>query len=579
MTDVAPPPARASVRDARPGVAAQIEAKPGATSRRLVWVVIPCFNRPADLALVLEDVAAIDLACAPPTSATSNAVVAPASAARASLRIVVVDNASATPLSALPVPAGLDVTFLRLNQNTGGAGGYNAGMAYALAQSAREGDAPEFLWLVDSDVRVERPALRGLIECLDARPDAVAAGSAIADMQDGCIYEVGGRIERFWGQFGPRFGGDSMPKTPIVQCTYTAACSALVRREAIEATGLFPEVFLNADDVEWFIRMARVTGKKVLATTESVVRHPFFGRYSTLPRYYMSRNCFGPLEALGLGWRVRLFRALRDVPRAVAQMLVGRDDLAGLHLTGMAHAAERRTGAAPAGSIDFERPRAFETLAQTLAPMLEELRPSLARRESGAAETAGGAFAVAGGAARAARALRVFVHKRVILPVAKADELHDQLSSLGLTAARIQRGNFHVEHEAMFHGFLGALWRLLIAGPRADVAIIHARGRPMAWCRGRVQVLVSQDGYVIRRLDRRAALGGAWRTFWRGLALAFRVAGRKPLPPDARPLPSASEVAEGLPALTASLHRPAPGDPHTQAGAPFMPVPVASARS
>lgn len=491
-----------------------------ATGGRLVWAVIPCFNRPADLALVLEDLTGLDMDASVPATGFSASGQKPDGGAR--LKIVVVDNASATPLSAMKIPAGLDLEFLRLKDNTGGAGGYNAGMAYALSEGARLGTPPEFVWLVDSDVRLERGALRGLIECLDARPDAVAAGSAIADMQDASIFEVGGRVERFWGQFGPRYGGENMPRKPIVECTYTAACSALVRREAIEQTGLFPDVFLNADDVEWFIRMAQVTGKKVLATTESVVRHPFFGRYATMPRYYMARNCFGPLEALGMGWRVRLFRALRDVPRAVAQILIGRDDLAELHLKGLDHAAQRLQGVAPPGTMEFERPRAFETLADTLKPLL---KPSDSKQ--------------------------VYLHKRVVLPLAKADELHHQLSMLGLTAARIQRGFFNVEHEKMFKGFWPAVWRLLIAGPTADVALLHARGRPTAWCRGRLQILISQDGYVIRTLDRRGSLRRGVRAFWRGLVLSLRVAGRKPAPAGRPALPQVSELAARLPSMVA----------------------------
>lgn len=528
-----------SILELKPAEAATPARSDLAPGVRLVWAVIPCFNRPADLALVLEDLTALDLTTTgvraidaqgartvPPPAAPVGSV-KPGSGNPVHLKVVVVDNASATPLSALKVPAGLDLEFLRLNQNTGGAGGYNAGMAHAISEGRRLGTPPEFVWLVDSDVRLEPGALRGLIDCLDARPDAVAAGSAIADMQDASIFEVGGRVERMWGQFGPRYGGENMPKKPVIECTYTAACSALVRREAIEQTGLFPDVFLNADDVEWFIRMAKVTGKKVLATTESVVRHPFFGRYATMPRYYMSRNCFGPLDALGLGWRCRLFRAMRDVPRAVAQIMIGRDDLAELHLKGIEHASQRLQGQAPAGTIEFERPRAFETLAQTLRPHIDALKLP------------------------AGKTPEVYLHKRVVLPLAKADELHRQLAMLGLSAARIQRGFFNVEHEKMFHGFWKAIWRVFVAGPTAEVALIHARGRPMAWCRGRVQVVISQDGYVIRDLDRNGSLGRGWRAFWRGMGASWRVAMRKPAPQGLSPLPQVDELARKLPAMTA----------------------------
>jgi len=205
MPEVAESP---HVLTATGGPASALELKPAEAARsagagggvragaRLVWAVIPCFNRPADLALVLEDLTALDLTtgavhAARHTSGSGAQPHAPAGGSDATgaeharaagwgvhLKIVVVDNASATPLSAMKVPAGLDLAFLRLNQNTGGAGGYNAGMAYALGEGKRLGTPPEFVWLVDSDVRLEAPALRGLIDCLDARPDAVAAGHA-----------------------------------------------------------------------------------------------------------------------------------------------------------------------------------------------------------------------------------------------------------------------------------------------------------------------------------------------------------------------------------------------------------------
>ena len=52
---------------------------------------------------------------------------------------------------------------------------------------------------------IERERLRALVETLEARPDAIAAGSAIADIRHGQIYEVGGRIEPLFGQFAPWF--------------------------------------------------------------------------------------------------------------------------------------------------------------------------------------------------------------------------------------------------------------------------------------------------------------------------------------------------------------------------------------
>ena len=47
--------------------------------------------------------------------------------------------------------------------------------------------------------------------------------------------------------------------------TFLAACCALVRADAARCAGPIPDTFLNGDDVEWFIRMARRTGGRIVA--------------------------------------------------------------------------------------------------------------------------------------------------------------------------------------------------------------------------------------------------------------------------------------------------------------------------
>src|ERR1051325_3664608 len=80
-----------------------------------VAAVIPCFNRRDDLQLILKDVARQDLR--------------PVDGRPIQLWCVVVDNASTQPLSTINVPAGVMVEFVRLERNSGGSGGFNAGMA------------------------------------------------------------------------------------------------------------------------------------------------------------------------------------------------------------------------------------------------------------------------------------------------------------------------------------------------------------------------------------------------------------------------------------------------------------------
>ncbi|MEX2218962.1 MAG: glycosyltransferase, partial [Phycisphaerales bacterium] len=185
-----------------------------------IAAVIPCFNRPADLAALLADL--FDEA------AGLGGLRGPGA-----FSVIVVDNASDPPLGAVVEPlrarwasAGLALGLLRLEANLGGSGGFNAGMRAALARPPE--DAPWALWLLDSDARLEPGALRHLLAALGHDPALAAVGSALADPDTGEVFEVGGRINRRTGEFEQPLppGWESRP---VIDAEYAAACSILVR--------------------------------------------------------------------------------------------------------------------------------------------------------------------------------------------------------------------------------------------------------------------------------------------------------------------------------------------------------------
>lgn len=262
------------------------------------------------------------------------------------LSITIVDNASDPPISVAP-PPGIAADVLRLDRNLGGAGGFNAGLAHALEADPRLGSmGPDagLLWLLDSDAMPRPGALRTLVEALRSHPDAAIVGSAVADPASGRVTELGGHVDRRTGVLRPALRG-AAGAPALVACDYVAACSALVRGWIVRRFGMLPDVFLNADDAEWCIRLSRMTGMRVLAVRDSVVEHPRFDRSPTWQRYYQTRNARGPIDALGLPPAVRRRRALADAARAVALAIDGRDDLAGLHARGLRDAAARARGA------------------------------------------------------------------------------------------------------------------------------------------------------------------------------------------------------------------------------------------
>lgn len=461
-------------------------------------MVSPCFNGGPDLRLVLTDLSRLHLADARSTPIE--------------LSILVIDNASAEPLDTIPVPPGLDVTFLRLTSNTGGSGGYNAGMATVLRRARESARPPEFIWLLDSDARPHPRALAELVDAMDRAPEHAIIGSAIAEPDTGNIFEVGGAVDPILGQFYPAFGEDRPPTAEIVTSTYAAACSALVRTPAVADAGLFPDVFLNADDVEWCIRLARHANASVGATTRSVVRHPRYKFGQTLPRYFIARNAFGPIDAMGFGWRVRLFRALRELPRALAQVMIGRPDLAELHLRGLEDAAAGRLfGRGAMDELPFERFHPMPELEHELRRALESADPRTARA-------------------------KVWIHPKVRLEDGPADALEAALAACGLNTDPVARGPYILEKEGFFTGLARGLWRTFV-GPKPRACIIPVRGRPNAWCRGRVQIEVTPDAFVVRTVDRRSMLRGVAGTFRRGLGAAWKITRRSPASGPERRLP------------------------------------------
>ncbi|HYE02507.1 MAG TPA: glycosyltransferase [Phycisphaerales bacterium] len=447
----------------------------------LVVVVIPCFDRQHDLTTVLHDLAALDLGPAQ---------------ARLGVRVVVVDNASARPLEA-PAAHPFALEVIRLPTNTGGSGGFNAGIARALSLFDAQPDHPahELIWLLDSDARPCPDALGRLVAALLGDPTLAAIGSAIAADLDSAPFEVGGRVNPRDGTFEPVARGAAGLRVPV-QCQYVAACSALVRASAVRATGLLPDVFLNADDVEWFIRLRQATGGRVAAHPLAVTAHPRFDRFQTWARYYIARNSFGPIEALGLGPRVRFGRALREVARALGQVMLGRDDLAALHLRGLADArAGRRLGPGPAAVLAVEAFRPWGTLADAV------------ERELGVRT----------------RRVPVFVARELGLPPPVEQLVRAQLRRAGLEVPNPPSDGTRPP--------ISRIWPR-----RPGLAVVAARGRPASWLRGRLCVLATPQGFVIRRPRPIPALARAAATLARGLWLALRLAAR-PLGPT--PLPAA----------------------------------------
>jgi len=184
--------------------------------------------------------------------------------------VVVVDNASADATPTLfqegPFAADPRIDFLRLPDNSGGAGGFHAGMARALARGA------QWVWVMDDDACPDADALAALL-AVGPRPDAIYGAAVLADEGDAgeLVWPVQPLDGGSPGQTALR--NADLPWLPVPTAN-VPFLGLLVHRDLIERIGLpDAEFFLSGDDAEFCAR-ARARGGAVFVVPAAVIRHP-----------------------------------------------------------------------------------------------------------------------------------------------------------------------------------------------------------------------------------------------------------------------------------------------------------------
>lgn len=214
--------------------------------------------------------------------------------------IVVVDNASSDGSVEMVRAAFPRVQLFANSENLNYAAGSN--QAIEAATGAR-------LLLLNPDTEVRQPALRLLLQTLDAHPEAAAAAPAL-------IYPDGrlqASVRRFpspavlAGELTflnrilpvlPRYR-QLPPQDSISEVEQPMTSALLVRRQAFEAVGLFDPAFpLYFNDVDWCFRCRRAgwkilyqPGARVLhelgASTRQVRAEAILLSHAGLERFYM----------------------------------------------------------------------------------------------------------------------------------------------------------------------------------------------------------------------------------------------------------------------------------------------------
>ncbi len=220
-------------------------------------------------------------------------------------RVDVVDNDSrdgseAILRAALEREGWRDVQILQTGHN----GGFGFGNNYAIRRALCSTDAPDFVYILNSDAFPEPDAVEALLRFFDAHPRAGIAGSALTGT-DGVPHISAFRFPTLASEIAGSFRLGLLSKllpdaeVPIQprpdrsrEVDWLAGASMMIRREVLEDVGLFDETFFLYFEETDLCRRARAAGWPTWYVVESRVAHA--GHASTglkdkkkpMPRYW-----------------------------------------------------------------------------------------------------------------------------------------------------------------------------------------------------------------------------------------------------------------------------------------------------
>lgn len=198
--------------------------------------------------------------------------------------IIIVDNNSNQETFDYLTALGDQIEYVRLDENIGGAGGFNRGVRYFM-----EHTNDEFVWLMDDDTV---PNVTTLTELLAFAKQTLHFGFLASDVRwtDGTRAKMNNPAPKNRLKKIPE---DSTEPEELMNATFV---SLLMKREVIQQIGLpITEFFIWGDDIEfteraariapgYFVPAAKVT-HKMAANVGSNIMNDSLDR---LPRYFYS---------------------------------------------------------------------------------------------------------------------------------------------------------------------------------------------------------------------------------------------------------------------------------------------------
>lgn len=188
---------------------------------------------------------------------------------------------------------GSPLVLIRNGSNDGFAAGNNVGIRYALKRNA------DYIWLLNNDTLVKANTLKELVYREESEDNIGVSGAVIYFASDPSRVQTygGGTLSRLTGR--DRFIHSPGP------VDYVAGTSLFVRREVLEAVGLFDEgFFFYWEDVDFCHRVLDA-GWQLAVAANAVVYHKFSSsvgsqsmrsdlfKVASLIRYFRKHQGFG----------------------------------------------------------------------------------------------------------------------------------------------------------------------------------------------------------------------------------------------------------------------------------------------
>jgi len=211
----------------------------------------------------------------------------------------------------------LSIFYIRLHENTGGAGGFHEGV-----KRGYEGGY-DWLWLMDDDVMPDKYCLKNLLK-VGVKEQEILIVTPAKVFKEGFI--GGGTIYQnlknpFWrknihfhvplSDNKEEVVRDQLSKLPlIVELDDVPFEGPLIRRKCIDLAGLpNKDLFICRDDVDYSLRVKKY-GKLVLVTNALIIRKLPLGKLGGYKLYYFYRNFLFTDRLYGQNILVRLYRPI-----------------------------------------------------------------------------------------------------------------------------------------------------------------------------------------------------------------------------------------------------------------------------